>query len=202
MVFSAVFCSCRRQCFACCRCCYSLQKKPKHVLILDGFRQGQASCGIVISGFSADPRICSASCVTGIAGKVSSAGQFGPWLSFRKRPQRSRAFAQRALRSPQLLQWLFAYLLLGSRHFFHLDTYTFLHLLPAADFQRRFSVRKKATGRTDGCDCWRRIFPTPIFIGLRKAVSSWIHKFLSKFQGRLFSCFPILILHSCRCFEL
>ena len=86
--------------------------------------------------------------------------------------------------------------------FFHLDTYTFLHFLPAADFQRCFSVRKKATGRTDGCDCWRRIFPTPIFIGLRKAVSSWIHKFLSKFQGRLFSSFPILILHSCRCFEL
>ena len=69
-------------------------------------------------------------------------------------------------------------------------------------FSAAFSVRKKATGRTDGCDCWRRIFPTPIFIGLRKAVSSWIHKFLSKFQGRLFSSFPILILHSCRCFEL
>lgn len=39
---------------------------------VDVFRQGQASCGIVTSGFSASARICSASCTAGIVGKVSS----------------------------------------------------------------------------------------------------------------------------------
>ena len=39
---------------------------------VDVFRQRQASCGIVTSGFSASARICSASCTAGIVGKVSS----------------------------------------------------------------------------------------------------------------------------------
>ena len=68
-------------------------------------------------------------------------------------------------RSPLLELLLFllcpAQLLLGfllsSQQLFHLGTHTFLHLLPAAAFQRRFSARKKTTGRTDGCGCGRGI---------------------------------------------
>ena len=41
---------------------------------IDVFRQGQASCRIVTSGFSASARICSASCTTGIvAGRIPEA---------------------------------------------------------------------------------------------------------------------------------
>lgn len=48
---------------------------------IDVFRQGQASCGIVTSGFSASARICSASCTTGIVGKVSSTSVVCVWVA-------------------------------------------------------------------------------------------------------------------------
>ena len=48
---------------------------------VDVFRQGQASCGIVTSGFSASARICSASCTAGIVGKVSSTSVVWVWVA-------------------------------------------------------------------------------------------------------------------------
>lgn len=48
---------------------------------IDVFRQGQASCGIVTSGFSASARICSASCTAGIVGKVSSTSVVWVWVA-------------------------------------------------------------------------------------------------------------------------
>ena len=48
---------------------------------IDVFRQGQASCGIVTSGFSASARICSASCTAGIVGKVSSTDLVWVWVA-------------------------------------------------------------------------------------------------------------------------
>ena len=55
-----------------------------HQFVVGGvhiFRQRQASCGIVTSGFSASARICSASCTAGIVGKVSSTSVVWVWVA-------------------------------------------------------------------------------------------------------------------------